>query len=277
MVPHPLQEVTMKLHRIVFVLAVIVLVSSVASATSIPADLRKPQASKDTAASPKNYQKPGILESGLQMLQSLPTLLFGSAPQKAAPVQVADVHPIKPSALAVATVLLQCPPETPVPWFLNTAEMRAALRQVSVQAELLDAKETGCILAKAEEFAENVNLLRRRHQELWDAPPIWDATRYPDATVIGELLQANQSYRAYLVANQAFYRYKYWDYQVVIQETDLLYRIWDTVRESRCEHKLVTCRRAVLKKLRDEYIGPEMYYAGALPPNVPIWRFLRND
>jgi hypothetical protein len=43
------------------------------------------------------------------------------------------------------------------------------------------------------------------------------------------------------------------------------------VRDARCDYYYVTVRRLALKRLR-ELVGDEAYYAGNLPPCVPIWR-----
>ncbi len=58
----------------------------------------------------------------------------------------------------------------------------------------------------------------------------------------------------------------------VLDETKRLYRVWDAVRDSKCEFYYVTVRRQALRKLRD-LVGPEAYEAGDLPPHVPVWRF----
>jgi hypothetical protein len=62
----------------------------------------------------------------------------------------------------------------------------------------------------------------------------------------------------------------------MLRETDDLYRVWDAIRDARCESFYITTRRMALKRLRD-LIGPEAYYAGHLPPYVPTWRFQEKD
>ncbi len=60
--------------------------------------------------------------------------------------------------------------------------------------------------------------------------------------------------------------------RATIQETDRLYQVWDKVRDARCDYYYVTVRRTALKDLR-ALIGDQAYYAGDLPPCVPLWRF----
>ena len=68
----------------------------------------------------------------------------------------------------------------------------------------------------------------------------------------------------------------WWEVRAILQETDQLYQIWDTVRDARCEYYYVTVRRQALKRLR-EALGDEAYFSGRLPPHVPLWRFQQID
>ena len=58
-----------------------------------------------------------------------------------------------------------------------------------------------------------------------------------------------------------------------LAETDRLYKVWDAVRDARCDFYYVTVRRQALKRLR-EALGDAAYAATDLPPHVPAWRFL---
>ena len=77
-------------------------------------------------------------------------------------------------------------------------------------------------------------------------------------------------------ARQAVELVHWWEFREAVQEADRLYQVWDNVRDARCDYYYVTVRRHALQKLR-EAIGPEAYYAGCLPPHVPVWRFQRID
>jgi hypothetical protein len=59
--------------------------------------------------------------------------------------------------------------------------------------------------------------------------------------------------------------------RTIVAETDWLYRIYDALRDARCEYFYVTYRRQALAQLRD-LVGMEAYYSGQLPPHVPLWR-----
>jgi hypothetical protein len=128
------------------------------------------------------------------------------------------------------------------------------------------------MLARPEEFWDDLNMLRRRYQELADAPSVHDALRFPTRALVTDFLDFNRSYRRYLDMRQPAEQAHWWDYQTALEETDHLYRIWDTVRDARCDCYYVHVRRRALKTLR-ELIGEEAYYSAQMPPYVPVWRF----
>jgi hypothetical protein len=150
--------------------------------------------------------------------------------------------------------------------------LRPMIQTLAVQLEILDPREVRYILARAEDFASDLNLLRRRYRELADAPPVSDSFRFPDREAINEMLSFNRAYRQYIDIRQAVELSHWWEHQATLQETEQLYQIWDTVRDSRCEYYYVTVRRQALKRLREQ-LGEQAYYSGELPPYVPLWRF----
>jgi hypothetical protein len=156
------------------------------------------------------------------------------------------------------------------------AVVRPILQKVAISWEILDPREVRYVLTRPEDFAADLKLLRRRYQELSDAPPLCDGIRFPDRGLVNELLSFNRAYRQNLDSRQALDPTGRWELHEALQETDRLYQIWDTVRDARCDYYYVTVRRQALKKLR-ESIGPQAYYAGTLPPHVPVWRFARID
>jgi hypothetical protein len=150
--------------------------------------------------------------------------------------------------------------------------LRPVLQTLAVQLEILDPREVRYILARPEDFQSDLNLLRRRYRDLVDAPPVNDSMRFPDRESINEMLSFNRAYRQYIDTRQTVELSHWWEHQATLQETEQLYQIWDTVRDARCEYYYVTVRRQALKRLREQ-LGPENYYAGQLPPYVPVWRF----
>jgi hypothetical protein len=179
-----------------------------------------------------------------------------------------------PYNLLLATALLTAPPDalqTPKDLSLY-AGLREPLRELAIQWEILDPREAPFMLARAEEFPDDLNMLRRRYQELSDAPSVHDALRFPSRALVTDYLDFNRSYRRYLDLRQPVDRARWWEYQTALEETEQLYHIWDTVRDARCECYYIHIRRRALKTLRTT-IGEEDYYNGKLPPYVPLWRF----
>jgi len=182
-----------------------------------------------------------------------------------------------PLDYVLAVALLATPEGAELPGTgAEYASVRPTMQAVALEWELLDAREVRYVLARAEDFPADLKLLRRRFQDLADAPPLDDCLRFPDRTLVNDLLSFNRAYRQHLDSRQGLDSSSRWELHEALQETDRLYQIWDTVRDARCEYYYVTVRRQALKQLR-EAVGPEAYYGGTLPPNVPVWRFTRID
>jgi hypothetical protein len=177
----------------------------------------------------------------------------------------------------IAAVLLAAPAERDIaigPDLFGT--VGPAVQKLALKWEILDEREKRYVLARPEDFAADLKLLQRRYHELANAPPVSDCLRFPDRAVVSELLAFNRAYRQQMDARQAVELVHWWEFREAVQESDRLYQVWDNVRDARCDYYYVTVRRHALKKLRDT-IGPEDYYAGRLPPHVPVWRFQRID
>jgi hypothetical protein len=182
-----------------------------------------------------------------------------------------------PLDYALAVALLVTPPQdgaSQVPDDLNG--LSPTMQQVALTWEILDAREIRYILAQPADFPTDVRLLRRRYQDLRDAPPVQEALRFPPRHIINDYLSFNRRYREYLQGQMTASREVSWEVHEVIEEVDHLYDIWDTVRDARCAYYYITVRRQALKKLRD-LVGPEAYTSGNLPAHIPVWRFARID
>lgn len=179
-----------------------------------------------------------------------------------------------PCDLILAAVLIAAPPgtpETPPPpdrW----PAVQAALLKTAVEWEILDERETRYVLARPEDYDADLNLLRRRYTDLARAPRAGDAGRFPTREVVNAYIRFNREYRTGLETRQVWEADRADLIRAAVSETDRLYRVWDAVRDARCEFYYVTVRRQALQRLRDA-IGPDAYAAGRLPPYVPEWRF----
>jgi hypothetical protein len=180
--------------------------------------------------------------------------------------------------MVLAMALLTAPPGAPDP--RDAARLfevlKGPMQSLAVKWEILDAREVRYILARQEDFAADLNLLRRRYHDLANAPALADSQRFPDRAVVNDLLASNRAYRQHVDVRQPLELIHWWDLRTALQETDHLYQVWDAVRDARCDYYYVTVRRQALKRLR-ELIGEEAYYSANLPPVVPLWRFHKMD
>jgi hypothetical protein len=125
--------------------------------------------------------------------------------------------------------------------------VRPALQAVALQWEILDSREVRYVLTRPEEFASDLKLLRQRYRDLAQAPPLRDSTRFPPRSVVSDWLAFNRAYREHLETRQSVDLAHGRDLREVIQETDCLFQVWDTIRDVQCEGYYVTVRRQALK------------------------------
>ncbi len=168
---------------------------------------------------------------------------------------------------------LTAPPNAPVPSITpdNWQAIRTAVHDQAIECEILDRREDR--FSHYDQFAADLTAMRYRYRSLRNAPPLRDAQRFPNRHQVADMLQFNRAYRRHLDARQVIDRDRASLFKDAIRETDELYQIWDLVREAGCEIYYVPVRRKALKDLRDQ-LGPAAYYAGVLPPHVPLWRFV---
>jgi hypothetical protein len=179
-----------------------------------------------------------------------------------------------PSDLFMAAMLLSAPAGTPeqTPPPERWAAVQAAVHETAIEWEILDPREIRYVLARSEDFQEDLDFLRRRRAELVGAPRVADAARLPSRELMNDYIQFNRAYRRHLEMRMAFEADRAGVIGEAIRETERLYKLWDAMREAKCELHYVTFRRAALQKLR-EGLGSSVYLTGEMPPFVPDWRF----
>ncbi|HEV3144570.1 MAG TPA: hypothetical protein VGZ47_11845 [Gemmataceae bacterium] len=172
----------------------------------------------------------------------------------------------------VAILLLTAGPAEPLPAIGTEGwpALQASMQRLAYQWQILDPREDR--LLHLEELAADLKVLRRRYRELADAPNLHDCIRFPEKALSVECLAFNRAYRKAIEKRLPLEFDQEAALKETLRETDELYKIWDTVRDARCEIYYVPVRRQALKQLRN-LIGPEAYYSGHLPPHVPLWRF----
>lgn len=139
--------------------------------------------------------------------------------------------------------------------------------------ELLDRREIRYMFSNPKNFIGDWEIIQRRIKDLKDAPYLSDAVVFPERSVVNELLMFNRAYRQHIENCLAVWHTN--DFQVIKDEIEQLYVIWDAVRDAKCEYYYVHIRRQALLKLKTELdkIDPTWYDRGIMPPHVPHWRF----
>lgn len=127
-----------------------------------------------------------------------------------------------------------------------------------------------------EGYIANCRILRERYEDLHNVPLAVDSYRFPPYSEVNELLLFNNEYTLHLKTQQIININRRDEYDVLIKESMRLESIWRAVSESRQEWQSNWQRRYNLKFVLDA-IGPADYYAGKLPPHVPVWRFSNLD
>ncbi len=185
---------------------------------------------------------------------------------------------MSPSDLFLATILLSAPvgtPEqTPPPERWNVVQ--AAIHEIAVEWEILDSRETRYVLANLEDFQADLDFLRKRKAELLEAPKLAESARLPTRSLMDEHIRFNRAYRKHLDTRILWEADRADQISEAVRETDRLYKMWDAMREAKCEFHYVTYRRLALKKFKDA-LGTEVYASGELPPCVPDWRFSKEN
>jgi hypothetical protein len=179
-----------------------------------------------------------------------------------------------PSDLLMATMMLSAPIGTPeqVPPPERWAVVQSAIHQTAIDWEILDPREARYVLAQPEDFQGDLDFLRKRRIEFADFPKIADAAQLPDRRLMNDYIQFNRAYRTNLEKRLVWEADRADRIGEVMRETDRLYKLWDAMREAKCDVHYVTYRRQSLKRLK-EGLGSEGYMAGEMPPYVPDWRF----
>lgn len=177
-----------------------------------------------------------------------------------------------PCDLVLAAALITAPPGSaePPPAADRWPAVRAALQQTAVEWELLDDRETRYVLTRIEDYEADLNLIRRRHADLADAPRLDDAGRFPDRATVAEFIRVNRAHRKCLETRLVWEADRADVLQEAVRQTDRLYRTWDAARDARCEFYYVTVRRQALLRLKT-MLGEDAFAAGEMPPYVPEW------
>lgn len=182
---------------------------------------------------------------------------------------------MSPSDLVLAAMLLSAPVGTieQAPTQDRWPILQSALHKTAIEWEILDSRETRYVLAKLDDFQEDLDFLRKRRVDFENLPKVAESERLPTRQLINDYIRFNRAYRKNLETRLLWEPDRADIIGDAIQETERLYKIWDAMRDAKCEFHYVTVRRLALRKLED-MMGSDAYTSGDLPPYVPEWRFV---
>lgn len=170
-------------------------------------------------------------------------------------------------------LLLALPPGVPEPHPGERFEALAKAGQtVALSQGWMDERETRYTLTRPDDWQADLDTIRRRREELADAPPLSDVHRLPPRDDLIAAIEFNRRFRRRVWERADLELDRSEALREVVAEADLIYAVYDAARDARCEFYYSTVRRQALKRLRN-LLGDAAYNRCELPPCVPLWRF----
>lgn len=154
-------------------------------------------------------------------------------------------------------------------------QIKFAIITLGIEWEIIDIKESDCIMRRLVDWTEELDTIKRRYQNLKDAPKLIECNKLPEKTILRDMISFNRSYRHEMQKRADADMIEGELYRTIVRETDLLFNIYDKMEDARSEYFYVSVRRQALKDLR-KLVGPENYYLNEWPCHVPIWRFIQD-
>lgn len=152
-------------------------------------------------------------------------------------------------------------------------KLQNEVKSIMYLSEIMDAREWRYMMSKREELQDDFKMLMNRAHDLRDAPFLSDHHRFAiGRDEINALLVFNRQYMTHLQSMRGLFPNDA-ALMRVIAETDALYQAWDSLRDAKTDYYYCHVRRQALMKLKS-LIGAEAFERGAMPGNVPEWRFV---
>jgi hypothetical protein len=166
----------------------------------------------------------------------------------------------------LTAMLILSPVDPPVPQHVPPA-LWEPLKRIALRLEIVGAHERWI-----DDYRSELGYVRRHWRELAQAPSLLDAQALPEALVVKECRNFNRCFERMLEARSQVVLYRQEAMREMLCETHRLGEIWALLETATSANQSWVCRRRSLLQLR-QGLGPEAYYAGRLPPSVPLWRF----
>jgi hypothetical protein len=150
------------------------------------------------------------------------------------------------------------------------AFVRGEMAVICLAAEIMDVRECRYMFAKADDFGVDLESMRQRWRDLYDAPRLDECYLFPERQISGVMIELNRDNKRYVQSVRDLYPHVNTLAELLVDIEDR-YRIWDAARDCRTEFYYVHIRRAALKKLRI-LLGRDDFDRGVLPFAIPTWR-----
>lgn len=167
-----------------------------------------------------------------------------------------------------------------------------SIKKYAVEEEILDPRETKYMLIEMRYYYQGMDglgqivvqqdqnqwdtdlaMIQKRWRELKDTPKVADSDRFPPRHLITEALTFNRQLSQFLLAERFIQSPTQQDTSsAALSEIDYCYKIWDNMRDARCDFYYITTRREAMRRLI-HMLGRENYFNNHWPSAIPTWRF----
>ena len=136
--------------------------------------------------------------------------------------------------IAFVVSLIVAPPFTPSldieqkDWL----KTQSAAWTVAINLEIMDSRETQFIFANFFEHKSDLDILRKRYQDLKDVPSIKDAERFPNHKEVMEMIYFNRAFRGHVEKRMWLEKDRTQLYQSILNETDYSEREYNATLEN---------------------------------------------
>lgn len=170
----------------------------------------------------------------------------------------------------LACALLTSPVETPENVTREQfTSLKAAIQETAIEWEIMDEREKSYMLANYQEFQTDLDILRKRYEDLRDAPKLNEGKRFPVKDAASLLAKLNRELKSDLQIKMAWEQDRADIYSEAILQLDKVYPAWDALRDAQNEFYYITTRREALKKLKCVLNGN--FDNGNMPDAIPHW------
>lgn len=175
---------------------------------------------------------------------------------------------------ALAVMLLMGPGEIPVSGLdeCEQFELTEKIKEEAKRLGIVDERELSSFFVREDEFESDLDILRRRWDDLKDSPPIEFFDQFPSQEWCRVQCDLNRNIRCWLESESLIHPHRAFVFWSAMQENNVLYQFWANLRDAKNDSYYLSSRRAAGKRAMDvlERTG---YSLSHLPPAIPVWRW----